>query len=445
MKRFNFYYAGILFTIILLGVAGWWLTSTYLEWEKPRIALSEPVEFIGQQKTLDIRFTDGKSGLRNICASIIQDQKRHPLFSTDFPRRGTKEKSLSCEINVRDLKLRDGEAVLEIAAVDYSVLKNTEVLNLKVNIDTVPPQIFLISSSHNINPGGACLSIYKLSKEPVRTGVQVDSDFFPGYAVTIDGKTCYASFYAIPTDVRNTTRINVVMEDKGGNKSSVSVPFFIRNVKKFRADTVTLPDSFLEQKMPEFQQREPQLRGKSLVETFVYVNEQMRAENNKTIQSICLKTSPKMLWQGPFLRMKNSAPMAMFGDYRTYRYAGKAIGNSVHLGVDLASTAHASVEAANSGIILFTGYLGIYGNAVIIDHGLGLSSLYGHMDSIAVKEGQSVRLGDVIGNTGATGFAGGDHLHFSTLIGGKFVNPVEWWDPHWIKDNVAKKVNVTVP
>jgi len=118
------------------------------------------------------------------------------------------------------------------------------------------------------------------------------------------------------------------------------------------------------------------------------------------------------------------------------------MGTSVHLGIDLASTAQANIEAANSGVVLYAGNLGIYGNAVIIDHGQGISSQYGHMSSISVKEGQQVTKGQIIGNTGATGFAGGDHLHFSVLVGGVFVDPKEWWDPHWIKDNVEYKLEL---
>jgi len=51
-----------------------------------------------------------------------------------------------------------------------------------------------------------------------------------------------------------------------------------------------------------------------------------------------------------------------------------------------------------------------------------------------------VKKGDIIGNTGTTGLAGGDHLHFSMLVHGTFVNPKEWWDPHWIKDNITAKL-----
>jgi murein DD-endopeptidase MepM/ murein hydrolase activator NlpD len=61
---------------------------------------------------------------------------------------------------------------------------------------------------------------------------------------------------------------------------------------------------------------------------------------------------------------------------------------------------------------------------------------------MSVSAGQGVKRGDIIGNTGATGFAGGDHLHFSVIVGGVFVNPIEWWDPHWIRDNVTIKLEI---
>ena len=228
----------------------------------------------------------------------------------------------------------------------------------------------------------------------------------------------------------------VTAQDKGGNQAIVGIHFYIRSVRPFRHDTVTVSDAFVQQKAVEFQEQDSKLASKSPEDVFAYVNTQLRVENDKKIQAVCSKTDSKQHWQGTFLRLKNSAPKALFGDERTYLYQGKSLGNSIHLGMDLASISQAPIEAANSGIVLFAESLGIYGNAVIIDHGQGISTQYGHMSSIAVKEGQRVTKGQIIGNTGMTGFAGGDHLHFSLLVGGVFVDPKEWWDPHWIKDNV---------
>jgi murein DD-endopeptidase MepM/ murein hydrolase activator NlpD len=231
----------------------------------------------------------------------------------------------------------------------------------------------------------------------------------------------------------------VVTRDQAGNESALALPHLIKN-GKFRADKITLSNQFLQQKMPEFQMADVNLRGKTPVETFISVNSVMRQDNFKTIQSLTQKSEARQLWTDTFLRMKNAAPMALFGERRIWLYDGKAIGESLHEGVDLASLEHAPIEAANHGIVVFAGPLGIYGNTVIIDHGFGLFTLYGHLSMINMKAGQAVRKEEVIGNSGMTGLAGGDHIHFSILVGGQFVNPVEWWDPHWIADNVTGKI-----
>jgi plastocyanin len=98
------------------------------------------------------------------------------------------------------------------------------------------------------------------------------------------------------------------------------------------------------------------------------------------------------------------------------------------------------IKAAQKGVILHAAYLGIYGNCVIIDHGMGVQSLYGHLSSIGVKVGDRVEKGQVIGRSGMTGLAGGDHLHFTMLVGGQQVTPVDWWSKQWMEDRVLRKI-----
>ena len=108
-----------------------------------------------------------------------------------------------------------------------------------------------------------------------------------------------------------------------------------------------------------------------------------------------------------------------------------------HLGIDLASTQNAPIPAANAGKVVFAGPLGIYGQTVILDHGMGLQTLYGHLSSIQVAPGDVVAKDQIIGISGQTGLALGDHLHYGVLIAGIPVNPVEWWDPNWIKTRIT--------
>jgi murein DD-endopeptidase MepM/ murein hydrolase activator NlpD len=441
MKTYKPYIITVLILIIAGG--GLWFFSTYGEWEKPAIKFDQEINAIGQQKAIQITFTDRKQGLRHTSVTISQDNQTQTLSSVTYPGPGSRDEKLSIIIDPITMKLHNGPAVLNVTAIDYSVWKNQTVITRQINIDITPPQIYLLNATNHINPGGACVIAYRTSKPVVLTGVSVGNIYFPGYPAAISGKPCFVSYFALPMDASHgKTGIKVIARDEAGNETSSNLPCLIKT-KKFRSDKMALADSFLQQKMPEFQSQVPSLRGKSPVETFMYINGLMREDNFKTIQEACLKTASKQLWQDTFLRMKNAAPMAQFGDRRTYVYQGQVVGESIHMGVDLASTAHSPVEAANRGIVVYAGHLGIYGNAVIIDHGMGLSSLYGHMDSIQVKNGQEVKTGEPIGQTGTSGLAGGDHLHFSILIGGQFVNPQEWWDAHWIADNVTKKLDVS--
>lgn len=440
MKTYKPHITAVL--IILIGVAGWWFFNSYGEWEKPVVKFNQEISTVGLNKPIDITFSDSKSGLRSTNVTISQDDNTQLLAAIEFPDTGTKEKNMVITIDPITMKLHDGPAILTVSAVDNAVWKNQTSLSRQITIDMTPPRIFLLNAVNNINPGGTCVIVYGTSEPVAASGVKVENLFFRGYPTTISGKPCLISFFALSTGAKQgTTSIKVNATDHAGNEVSVSLPCLIR-AKKFKKDKMTLSDNFLEQKMPEFQSYIPALRGKSLLETFLYVNGPLRDENDKMVKEFSSSSHPDQLWEGTFLRLKNAAPMALFGDKRTYEYQGKLVGESTHMGIDLASTANAPVEAANHGTVVYTGYLGIYGNVIVLDHGLGLLSLYAHLNSIDVKQGQQVKKGEAIGRTGTSGLAGGDHLHFGIIAGGQFVNPQEWWDPHWIADNVSKKMAV---
>jgi murein DD-endopeptidase MepM/ murein hydrolase activator NlpD len=437
MKK-SIYIVTILVIVVLGG--GWWLFNTYLEFEKPAIRFNQEVAAIGAKSVLNVTFTDQKSGLRNATVTVTQDGKDTVLSRMDFPARGKSKHDLSLPIDAYNLKLRNGPAELRLAAVDYSLLKNQVSTSRQITIDLTPPQIFLFNQQNHINPGGTGVIVYRLSEPATSSGVEVNNRLFKGYPILLGGKPFNICYFAMPIDARTAgAQIRVVAVDGAGNKASIALPYLLLD-KKFRSDKMEISESFLQQKMPDFQNANPELRDKSLLDTFIHVNTKMRDDNFKSIQAVCQNSVPQPLWEDIFLRMKNAAPMALFGDKRTYLAGGDTIGESIHLGVDLASTQQAPIEAANNGVVVFTGDIGIYGNTVIIDHGLGLFSLYAHLSAITAQKGAQVKKGDVVGHSGLSGLAGGDHLHFSLIVGGQFVDPKEWWDPHWIADNVRKKM-----
>ena len=424
---------------LVSGALGWLYFAGWLDLGKPAIQLDSDIIAIGSKKDIGITFSDERSGLSGLKVEIVQDNKPHLLAQETFPSRSTRQKVLRLTVQPNALKLNNGPAIVRITAEDASLFKNETVVSEQVRIDTLPPQIYMLSPVNYINQGGTGFIPYRTSKPTALTGVFVDDRFYPGYNIVIGGKPTSVAYFALEPGASAATKIVIFARDGAGNEARTSMPFTIKP-KKFRADKVNLSETFLQKIMPEFQASIPQLQGKTPVEVFGYVNTTLREENAKIIQSVCRKSINKKLWEGVFHRMRNASPMALFGDQRTYLVDGKPFGNSVHLGVDLASTAHAPIEAANHGIVVFAGPLGIYGNAVIIDHGLGLFSLYAHLSSFETVVGKNVKKEEKIGVSGMSGLAGGDHLHFSILVGGEFVNPQEWWDPHWIEDNVMKKM-----
>ena len=203
-------------------------------------------------------------------------------------------------------------------------------------------------------------------------------------------------------------------------------------------DEIQLTDAFMQRKVAEI------LGGGEAdpLGAYLRINGEVRKQNADQIRKISEKSSEDPLWRGPFKQLPNSKVGARFAEHRTYYHNGGVVDRQIHLGYDLASTQNAPVPTANDGIVVFADDLGIYGNTVIVDHGLGLFSLYGHLTSIGTKKGQPVHKGDILGHTGTTGLAGGDHLHFSMILSGVFVDPLEWFDARWIQEHITPKLAI---
>jgi murein DD-endopeptidase MepM/ murein hydrolase activator NlpD len=228
--------------------------------------------------------------------------------------------------------------------------------------------------------------------------------------------------------------------DRAGNTSKSGFYHHIRS-KTFKKDQIRLSDGFLARKMPEFDDSLFKTPPASPLEKFLAINQDLRRANAEQFRNMTQNSEGAIHWTGTFLRLPNAARKSSFADHRDYQYQGKTVDRQVHVGIDLASLAHSPVPAGNHGKVVFAGPIGIYGETVVIDHGLGLFSTYSHLSSIQVEEGQTVARGDILGNTGTTGLAGGDHLHYGMLVGGVFVNPVEWWDPQWIQNNITQRID----
>jgi murein DD-endopeptidase MepM/ murein hydrolase activator NlpD len=204
--------------------------------------------------------------------------------------------------------------------------------------------------------------------------------------------------------------------------------------KRFETHDFALDEKLMERLV---NQVDPEGSG-DLVTRFLKINGPLRRVNNQVLADLRFKTEQRVLWSGPFLRYGKTE--SSFADTRNYIYQGKRIDQQTHLGFDLADLQHSPVRAANDGKVVWAAELGIYGNCVVVDHGYGLQSIYGHMSEIDVKPGDMVTKGQIMGKSGSTGLAGGDHIHFSLQVDGVQVTPVEWWDEHWIHDRILSKI-----
>ena len=434
--------------VLVLCFLGWFLRIIF-EGERPFIEVTPLPEFLSGSETFTLSISDMKRGLKSLEVSVSQESKKTSVFEKTFTFRGF----LNCEglhsfdtefsIDPSTLKLAQGRVDLEIRVWDYSRKNggdgNFSVVQHKMIVDTIPPAIAPVSRMHNINLGGTGLIIYRTSSDTVESGLVVSSHFSPGFpAQEATQEGLYICYFAIPYNTKPNPEVYLTAKDKAGNKSRSGFYHHIRR-KRFRSDRINISDRFLRRVLPYFSSEIPD-SGASDIKKFLWINRELRKENGAVFYDLRSKSVPDQLWKGNWLRLKNAANMAGFGDHRSYLYKGKKVDQQVHMGVDLASLANAGVRAANNGRVILAERIGIYGLTVVLDHGQGLASSYSHLSKIDVRVDQELMKGETLGLTGQTGLAGGDHLHFAIMVNGVCVNPVEWWDAHWLRDNVTKKL-----
>jgi len=434
-----------------------WFLFNQFEGKTPEVAVDIPSTYLPRSYEMNLDIKEQGTGLRSVLIAISQNNKQKVLLEKTYPfvgysgfflGSGTYSDSFKIQVESWKYGMVDGEATITVHISDCSWWgwNNGNIFSIekKVIIDTKAPEIEVLTKTHNISRGGAGLVIYRLSEEGVKSGVQVGDNFYHGYSGMFEQKDLFAAFFALTHLQGPGTEIYVKAEDVAGNISKRGFYHYIKE-KKFNSDTLNVSDSFLENIMPQFNLGEVEATFDSsenpLLSKFIYINQKLRPMNINQIFKPVDQTENKLMWDGTFLRLPGAAPRAQFADHRTYKYNGKQIDQQFHMGVDLASLAHSNIPAANSGRVIGVDNIGIFGKCVVIDHGFGLCSSYAHLSNISVKIGDIVKKGDTIGQTGSTGLAAGDHLHFGMSIANTFVNPVEWWDPLWIKNNIDLKIN----
>ena len=451
MRRFLLFL--VVLTIVGSGAAWWWGGRA----AGPAIAVRAPDRFIGQSTPLDVMVESPGGEFSRLEVTIEQGGRSHAVFTLEQPSQATVKQETAERIYImrpvgkRDLPdLQAGPARIVVRAarpVLYGLRQAESEATRDVEVRLEPPRVAILSTFHYINHGGAEFVVYRATPADVESGIRVGDQTYPGFpakgaGITADDSTRVA-FFALLHDQELNTPISLYARDPAGNEATAALdhrPF----AKPFRRSRIEIDDPFLDRVVPAIAAGAPAMNISTTpddrVASFLRINGDLRRQNAETISEQAKKTAKEMLWKDAFQPLGNASVEAAFADNRTYFHDGKEIDRQVHLGFDLAVTQHIPVQAANAGVVLYAKDLGIYGNCVIIDHGLGVQSLYAHLSSIEVKEGDRVEKGHVLGRSGMTGLAGGDHLHFTMLVNGQAVNPVEWWDPKWMQDRVFRKI-----
>ncbi|HEX5071149.1 MAG TPA: M23 family metallopeptidase [Vicinamibacterales bacterium] len=431
--------------LVLVGAA--WVVAGFQA--PPSVTFTKPGDFAGAAVPIEVQVAS--STAPTVAIAFEQNGARHALPAV--PAGTTDIKTAARAQTVPGLTPQAGPAKVIVTASRkvWGLRTITTEATRSLTIRLEKPRVSVVSTKHYINLGGSELIVYRATPADVVSGVRVGNLEYPGFPLAgakvdglkIDGdpSTLRAAFFALRYDQDVNAPMKLFARDVTGEEATADFDH-LTFTKPFKKSTIPLDDAFINRVVPAILANAGDFKPTgSTIEQYVAINSELRKKNNATIQALAAQTSPEMLWGGAvFLPFANTKAEAAFADFRTYVYQGREVDRQVHLGFDLASFANTAVLAANRGKIVLAGELGIYGNCVVIDHGMGVQSLYGHLSSIDAKVGDMVEKGRQLGKSGMTGLAGGDHLHFTMLVNGQMVNPIEWWDEHWIADRILRKL-----
>ena len=432
--------------ILLIGIAaGAWYVYTAPEFERVKPKIESPNSIFWNRKDpLKIKVSDNVA--LNSYEIVLSDGTKSVIIDQGFFDQGTKEQLLQVKYpkgKVLDPKAKDYK--LKITVGDKSMWNmmagNKAAKTVDVTVDYKRPNVNILSNSRMINQGGSALVVFHAEDENMdELYILANKNRFKAQPYKKEGY--YAALVAWPFRDKGFDA-KIVATDLAGNRREVHIPFYHGN-PRYRTSYIRATDKFIDGKITDLASSDPEYADiTDKLEKLKAINETMRLKNEELIHKLSKNVSDEMLdrWKiKKFYPLRNGKKVASFGDHRYYYYGSKdnIVSESYHVGYDLASNSMADIKASNPGKVVFADDNGIYGNMPMIDHGLGLYTLYGHCSQLLVNEGDEVHTGQTIAKTGMTGLALGDHLHFGILVQGIEVRPVEWFDQSWITKFIDK-------
>ncbi len=446
----------IVLAVVAIAVVAWAARGAFHVGGTPEITLKTSFPAIGSVNQVSASFLDPKDGLGTVRLELVQGDRVEVIAERSFSRpspfalpgrKPNGETVLDATVGtVTQPWLVDGPAVLRaVADRAHGPLRRIEPVQAEITLPvrTRPPRLEIVSQAHFVREGGSGVVVLRIGDHVASCGVRAGQALSPASPMRGLPADQRVAVYAVPWDLADGNQVRAFAVDDAGNQTEQ--PFLDGfRTRPEHDDTVVISDAFLERVVPAIVSRTAGLAARgSLLDQYLEINGDERKRDLQVIRDLSSDTADRQLWEGAFLQLPRGAVQAGFADRRSYKYKGEVIDHQTHLGLDLASTARSPVPAANAGRVVYADWLAIYGNFVLIDHGLGVMTGYGHLSQIDVAAGDLVSRGQIIARTGATGLAGGDHLHFEVFVHGTSVDPLEWLDPSWIRNSLASKLPST--
>lgn len=434
----------IVFTVLALLVGGGIFIYTSSKFEKQNpVVTFETNGFWNLKDNLKISLFD-ESGIKSYKVSYKTLTLEDTLKDVELDLNASKQKNITIDIEKLNLKQNVKNVTILVEATDNSMWNflegNKTYKEFELEIDRKRPNARVVTNSYNIRQGGSAAVVVEVNDENLSDKYITFNNDFRFELIPFAKEGFYAAIIAWPVHIEDFNIVNLVAVDKANNKTITKVPLYIKDLK-IKNDNINITKDFIQRvSIPVLTKSDYDIPNDD-VEIFIKQNRDLRAENLATIRSKSVENMSKKMFINfdlkPFKRLKGSKTFAGFAEKREYFYENEKIDEAWHLGIDWASIRQADVRSSNNGEVIFSDYLGIYGNTLIIDHELGVQSLYAHTSNFSVQKGDSVSVNQKIANTGNTGAVFGDHLHFGILIQGIEVNPIEWMDRSWIKTRIT--------
>lgn len=459
-------------------IGGVGFISSVIDRYPPEIVFEKPPSGIGLT-SISIKFdvSDRLAGLGEVVVRSVEGHTSKVLFSKDYTSAternaegviGDSDKVFDDTVVVpiaggKESGYAEGDVSLVITAVDDSIFRNVVSSSLVLRVDYEMPRVVPLTESITGNAGGSVLVFYQVRDRNLGFhGVRLNSGLYPGFAAEkldkafSEFKDVYFTLFPVPVQCSGSAcSPELLAVDQVGNQTAVYFEFNRKssnatsrvielNGPDFEYQVAELYQQYL--KRARLSNNDPSFEINNQIERGVFRFQKVNGEYRAIIAEdmMTLFRSPKgtRYWQGAFLGLGAGKLISRFGDTQQFKVDGTNAGESIAEGTTWVEIKDDEVRAANSGVVIYAGQLGVYGNAIIIDHGFGLVSLYGYLDSLMCKEGDRVNKASVIAKVGHSGIAAQKSVYFEIRVHGVAVDPDQWWDEGWIKSNIERPLLV---